>query len=168
MISSPEPLEQEPQTPGRPQDGLHSPPHHLTSFSGSFTPASFSTAPRTPPESTTRPPSMKRRMHVLSAALTANLAPAPRLVSGGVARRRISSSAALCEGTGCREGSDPRDLGRRILDDFAYLKEQYCKSRSGLAPRSLLSLTRHLTSNPSSSRYPPLPLQLKPRVTSKS
>lgn len=65
----------------------------------------------------------------MSAALTANLAPAPRLVAAAsAARRQISSSTALREGTGCREGSDPRDLGRRILDDFAYLKEQYCKS----------------------------------------
>lgn len=72
-----------------------------------------------------QPPSMKRR--ILSAALTANFAPAPRLVPGGAAWRLLSSSAARRESTGCREGSDPRDLGRRILDDFAYLKEQYCK-----------------------------------------
>ena len=96
---------------------------------------------------------MKRR--ILSAALTANFAPAPRLVHGGAARRLISSSAARCEGIGCKEGSDPRDLGRRILDDFAYLKERYCKTVLTSVPYPPHSLLFHNNSFP--PRDTPIP-----------
>ena len=92
-------------------------------------------------------------------AFTAALRPfpshAPRLILPE-ARRHIAGSAAR-KGA---EGGDPRELGRRILDDFAYLKERYCRLPCSLANSHLSNLTfrRATVLHPYSYiHYPPYP-----------
>ena len=84
-----------------------------------------------------------RKENAMSVALVppAKLAPAPRRLFPFLARRRIACSAVRREARGDQEGTDPRDLGRQILDDFAYLKESYC--RGPLVPLCPLINFRH-------------------------